>query len=338
MNQIALRTNQVKIGVVPTHLKFVGGLVPDDNGKLPRDENGALRVVANMTSLMKSSPVDVSAVQIPYFSGADSEDVNQLVGGLKELGLEVHFIMMVGGCDPMNPDHEEKIIEMLVAGLEAAKTHGIRHVASTSLEEWMSPGAQEKTGDSFDAAVRQLAKVHAAAYEQAEVESSDLEAWHIEFLRKGEFQTFTDLNRVWAFIKAANQIVGKPFFKALVDAAHCGDSDLTIDENGAIVQQMADANEMGIFHASTKTTRGCFSTDDGWIGGMLTHAASTGKLQHVFVEYFHHEDDALAGLREMDPRHGVDTTDDRTYDEMVLDGLEEVARRINNLVTRKILG
>lgn len=30
-------TSGVEIGIVPTHTKFVGGLVPNAQGKLPRD-------------------------------------------------------------------------------------------------------------------------------------------------------------------------------------------------------------------------------------------------------------------------------------------------------------
>ena len=92
-----------------------------------------------------------------------------------------------------------------------------------------------------------------------------------------------------------------------------------------------------MFHASAKTTRGCLSTDDGWVGNLLTACAATGKLEIVLVELFHHEDPALAGLREADPRHGIDTTDGRTYTEAVCDSLESVARRLNNLVNRGIL-
>jgi hypothetical protein len=57
----------------------------------------------------------------------------------------------------------------------------------------------------------------------------------------------------------------------------------------------------------------------------------------VLVELFHHEDPALAGLREADPRHGVDTTDGRSYSQCTIDGLVDVARRLNNLVARGIL-
>lgn len=337
MNKIALKTNQVKIGVVPTHLKFVGGLVPEEDGSLPKNDSGELLVVANMRHLQATSPVEISCVQVPYFSGLDEAAVKELIEGLRSLNLEIHFIMMVGGCDPMNADDEDAAVGILVEGLTVAKRHGIAHVSSTSVEAWMQEGAVPRTGDDFEAAVIQLVKVHARAYQEAGVEGSIIEGWHIEFLRKGEFQTFTDLNRVWTFIKAANAAVGATFFKALVDAAHCGDSELSIDENGEIVRRLAEAGEMGIFHASSKTTRGCFSTDDGWIGGMLTHAAATGKLQHVFVEYFHHEDAALAGLRAMDPRHGIDTTDGRTYDEMVVEGLVEIGHRLNNLVARGVL-
>ncbi len=93
-----------------------------------------------------------------------------------------------------------------------------------------------------------------------------------------------------------------------------------------------------MFHASAPTTRGCLTTDDGWIGNLLSACAATGKLEVVLVELFHHEDAALEGLRTADPRHGVDTTDGRTYRETVHDGLADVARRLNNLVTRGVLG
>ena len=70
---------------------------------------------------------------------------------------------------------------------------------------------------------------------------------------------------------------------------------------------------------------------------MRHSAAKTGKLEYVFVELFHHEDPALQDLRELDPGHGIDTTDGRSYSEAVLDGVEWVSRRLNNLVARGIL-
>ena len=123
----------------------------------------------------------------------------------------------------------------------------------------------------------------------------------------------------------------------MVDAAHCGDSTLSIPENEALIAEIAAADEMGMFHASSKTTRGCLSTDDGWIGALLAAAAKTGKLEYVFVELFHHEDPALEGLRQLDPGHGIDTRDGRTYSEAVIDGVVSVARRLNNLVARGML-
>ena len=147
----------------------------------------------------------------------------------------------------------------------------------------------------------------------------------------------TDIRKAWTVTKAANEAIGQPFFKVLVDAAHCGDSDLSMEENAAVIEEMGREDGFSMFHASAKTTRGCLSTDDGWVGNLLTACAATGKLEIVLVERFHHEDPALAGLREADPRHGIDTTDGRTYTEAVCDGLESVARRLNNLVNRGIL-
>ncbi|MEM9940207.1 MAG: hypothetical protein AAF939_01380 [Planctomycetota bacterium] len=328
--------SNVSTGVVPTHLKFVGGLVPDEAGKIPRSEDGVLLVLNNMRKLCEQSPVKIHCCQVPYFPGLDETDVTELVAGLRELDLDVHFILMVGGADPMNPADEDKVAEVLIGGLEAAKKHQVAHVSSTSVEEWMQ-GGQPKTGDALEAAIRQNVKLHVRVAQEADVVNSNIQAWHIEFLRGGEFQTFTDLGKVWRVVQAANQELGNPFFKVMVDAAHCGDSVLTIPQNEALIKEIAKSDALGIFHASAKTTRGCLSTDDGWIGALLTACAKTGKLEFAFVELFHHEDDALQALRELDPGHGIDTRDGRTYDQTVVDGLVDVGRRLNNLVVRGIL-
>jgi hypothetical protein len=328
---------KAQLGVVPTHLKFVGSLVPDANGKFPRDEIGALVAVAGMRDLFALSPVKPTCVQIPFFASADPADVQELIDGLKALGLEVHFIIMIGGANPMNPADEDAVVGQLVASLKEAVRHGVRHVSSTSIEEWMSANETRRDGAAFEAAVAQNVKLHLRVYEEAGLAGSCVENWHIEFLRPGEFKTFTNLDRGWAFVRAANQALGRKFFKLLVDAAHCGDSGLSIAENEGLIREIAAADELGIFHASSKTTRGCLSTDDGWIGLLLTAAAKTGRLRHVFVEVFHHEDPALELLRKLDSGHGIDTRDGRSYTEVTADGLADTARRLNNLVARGLL-
>ncbi len=335
-SSIPLNTN-IELGVVPTHIKFVGGLVPDEKGRLPRGEDGELVVVAEMAKLTAASPVKIQSAQVTAFPGVDAGDTEDLMKGLRALDLEVHIIMMVGGADPMNPADEDAVVEMLVAGIEVAKKYGITQIASTSIEEWLKPGATPKTGADFEAAVAQNVKAHCRAAREADIANSSVEAWHIEFLRKGEFQTFNSIAKCWEFVKAANVEYGSKLFKIMVDAAHCGDSELNIPENEALIAQVAEADEMGMFHASSKTTRGCLSTDDGWIGALLAAAAKTGKLEYVFVELFHHEDEALQGLRDLDPGHGIDTRDGRTYSETVIDGVVDVTRRLNNLVARGIL-
>ena len=331
--QITLKAN-VELGVVPTHIKFVGGLVPDDNGRLPRAEDGNLIVFNEMARLIELSPVKIASAQITVFPGVDEGDTEDMITGLRSLGLAVHLMLMVGGADPMNPDDEDKVVEMLKAGLEVAKKYGIEQVASTSIEEWMQEGAIPKTEEDFAAAVAQDAKVHIRAVQESGALEAGIKHWHIEFLRGGEFQTFTDVAKCWEVIKAANEGLGQKFFRVMVDAAHCGDSDLSIPENEALITKIAESGEFSMFHASAKTTRGCLSTDDGWIGALLGAAARSGKLEFVFVELFHHEDPALEALRQLDSGHGLDTTDGRSYSQAVVDGLVDVARRLNNLVTR----
>jgi hypothetical protein len=334
--KIALKP-KLELGVVPTHIKFVGGLVPDESGKFPRDANGVILTVAEMRTLCEQSPVKITCVQIPYFAGAQPDEVAELIEGLRALDLEVHLILMVGGSNPMNPADEDAVVAQLVPALKAAVQHGVAHVSSTSIEEWMSTNETRREGADYEAAIAQNVKLHLRAYKEAGLEGSCVVNWHIEFLRPGEFKTFTSVQRGWDFVAAANNALGKKFFKLLVDAAHCGDSGLSIPENEKIIADLAAADELGIFHCSSKTTRGCFSTDDGWIGALLTAAAKTGKLEHVFVEYFDHEDPALELLRKLDPGHGRDTRDGRSYTEITLDGLTETAHRLNNLVVRGIL-
>ncbi len=329
--------SKIQLGVVPTHVKFVGGLVPDDEGRLPRGEDGKLVVLTEMAHLIEISPVKIASVQIPAFPGVHDGDNEELIVGLKDLDLVVHLIMMVGGADPMNPDDEDAVVGMLVSGLELAKKFGIEQVSSTSVEEWMKPGAQPREGDAFEAAVAQNVKVHTRAVKEADAQNSCIKAWHIEFLRGGEFQTFTSLKKIWSVVKAANDALGSNFFKVMVDAAHCGDSGLSIPENEEMIKTISDGGALGIYHCSAKTTRGCLSTDDGWIGALMTACAKTGNLEFAFVELFHHEDPALQGLRDLDSGHGLDTTDGRTYSEAVVDGLIDVTRRLNNMVTRGIL-
>jgi len=334
-------TNQtdLELGIVPTHAGFVGGLVPDDDGHLSRTADGEIVILSEVKKLSELTRVKLDALQLPVIPGTAEGDLNELANGLKDLDLSLYFVLMVGGADPMNPDDESAIVDQLLFGLEAAKQHGVTFVSSTSIENWMVEGAQRKEGADFEAAVEQNAKLHHRAYTEAGLADSCVNSWHVEFLRPGEFQTFTDLGRLWKFLQAANAAVGggSTFFKTLTDAAHCGDSALSIPENEELIAQIGANGELGCFHASAKTTRGCLSTDDGWIGSLLTAAARTGTLQHVFVELFKHDDPALEDLRNLDSGHGIDTTDGRTYNQATADGLADTARRLNNLKTRGIL-
>ena len=63
--------SKVEIGVVPTHLMFVGTLAPDESGKLPRTRSGDLKVVSGMRLLCRTSPVKLNNVQITLFPGTD---------------------------------------------------------------------------------------------------------------------------------------------------------------------------------------------------------------------------------------------------------------------------
>lgn len=329
---IPLRAS-LDLGFVPAHCKFVGGLVPEE-GKLPRTDDGGLLCVQAVKDVIARSRVAVNAVQIPIFAGTEDAEWDCMIAELRELGLKVYLVMMLGYANPIEPEDEEKVLEQLRPMLAAAIRNQVNHVASTSIEGWMTPGARRRDGEEFEQAIAQNVRLHLRAYREAGVEGSCIEHWHVEFLRPGEFETFTDLGRLWQFVQAANRELGKPFFRCLVDAAHCGDSALSIPENQALIAEIAEADALGIIHASAPTTRGCLSSDEGWVPALIAAAAHSGKLSMVFIEMFHHQDAALAALRELDPRHGVDTLDGRDYAQVVADGLESIARRVNSHVAR----
>ena len=333
-----INKTDIELGVVATHSGWVGGIVPDDEGNAPRTSEGELVVLAEMKKLRELSRVQINGVQLPVIPGTKPQDFDEICNGIKDLDLNLYFVLMVGVADPMNPEDESAVTDQLLSGQEAAKNHGVTIVSSTSIEEWMS-GSPRKDGADFEAAVEQNAKLHHRCYTEAGLADSCVDSWHVEFLRPGEFATFTDLGRLWKFLQAANSLVGgdSKFFKSLTDAAHCGDSALTIPENEDLIAQMGQTGELGCFHASAMTTRGCLSTDDGWIGSLLTAVAKTGTLSQVFVELFRHDDPALQALRDLDPGHGIDTTDGRDYNQCTADGLEDIAHRLNNLKARGIL-
>ena len=323
----------IALGVVPTHLGFIDALVPDADGNFVREKDGRISIVAEMDRICAVSPVRPSCVQISLFPGTNDSEIAEMMAGLKALKLDVHLIMMVGGANPMNPADEDAVISQLIGSLRAAQTYGAASVASTSIEEWMNGPVDM----DLDTAIAQNVKLHIRAAKESGLLDSAITSWHIEFLCPGEFKTFTNISRAWAFIKAINKELGRDYFKLLIDSAHMGDSGLSIEENQRLLGDLAAANHMGIFHASAKTTRGCLSTDDGWVGATLLAAAKTGKLETVFVEVFRHDDPALQPLRDLVPGHGVDTTDGRTYTQVIVDGLVDVAHRLNNLKARGIL-
>lgn len=327
---------RVRLGLVPTHLKFAGSLAPDNEGRLPRNNDGDLITLAGVREIQELSPVKLDCVQITTFADAHAGDVDELFSGLKSLGVEPQTVMMVGGVNPMDPADEDAVVAQLLKNLDIALRHDISEINSTSIEAWMECDAPKDEAD-YQARLAQVVKLHARVYREANLAGSCVKSWNIEFLRPGEFQTFTTLGRLNEVLASLNLEIGEVFFRGLVDAAHIGDSGLSIAENEAIMDSVGASDHLGAFHASAKTTRGCLSTDDGWVGAMLTAAAKTGKLTQVYVEIFHHEDVGLQALRDLDPGHGIDTTDGRTYAETVVDGLVDVTRRLNNLKARNIL-
>ena len=97
IEKLQLKTN-VKLGTLATHLKFVGGIVPNEDGRLPRTDTGEIIIVDGISRLKKLSPIELNATQFSYFPGLNEDDVSEVISRLKAIGLEIQFILMVGGA------------------------------------------------------------------------------------------------------------------------------------------------------------------------------------------------------------------------------------------------
>jgi hypothetical protein len=324
------KESRVQLGVVPTHLGFSRSLIPGADGRLPRATDGRLTTVAGMDRLRGLSPVRIDLVQVSTFPGCNADDMDELISQLRAMQMEVDLVLMVAGVNPLDPADEDAVLAQIVPGLRLAVKHEITRVASTSIEGWMDPTESRREGADFDAAVEHTVSLHLRAIREAGLEGSCIGEWHMEFLRPGEFRTFTCLDRCRAFVSAANQALGRSFFKVLVDTAHCGDSGLSLEENAKLIRSLAADDELGMLHASARTTRGSLTTDAAWIGSLLRVAEDTGRLRQVLVEIFDHTDPALELLRALGFGFGIDTRDGRSYEDLVVEGLAMTARHLGH--------
>lgn len=319
----------IRLGVCPAHFQFASTLAPDSDGNLPRNPDGELRVLFRLKTFKAHSPVPLSVIPIFVFSGTREKDIREVLQGIKSLGLSPDVILMVSGANPMHPEDEDQFVAIAVEILNIAKSLDIQCVSSTTFEPWMDQ-APEKSGEDYQAAVAQLIKGHLRIYQEAGLANSSIKSWHLEFLRPVEFSTFTNIRRSWDVVKQLNHALETNFFRVLVDASHCGDSGLSIAENRTLIREIAAAKALGTFHASSKTTRGCLTSDEGWINALLDTCLETGKLDTIIVEAFDHTDEGLQALRDAVPGHGVDTTKGRSYDQLIYDGLTLVNSQIQD--------
>ena len=187
----------IKLGILGTHLGVLEALVPNEEGLLPRDEDGEFVVVSGTKKLLELSPVKVDLIQLLSFGNTLPSEKDSLIAALRELNIEPQLVMMVGGVNPMNPEDEDEAVTQLLHNINAAKRNNTTEINSTSIEPWMegTPPADE---NDFQERVLQNIKLHLRAFEEADLANSCVKNWNIEFLRPGEFATFTSLKKTSA--------------------------------------------------------------------------------------------------------------------------------------------
>lgn len=72
---------KVASGFVPAHIKFVGGLLPDEQGNFPHEADGRLTLVAEMDRICTQSPVRPSCVQISAFRRTSEAKTAEMIHG-----------------------------------------------------------------------------------------------------------------------------------------------------------------------------------------------------------------------------------------------------------------
>ncbi|MDA7914401.1 hypothetical protein N9B32_04780 [Akkermansiaceae bacterium] len=194
----------IPLGILGTHLGFLEALVPDDNGMLPRNNDGEFAIAAGARELIELSPVKIDLIQISSFGTTNPDEKDALIAAVRDLGLEPQLVMMVGGVNPMNPDDEDEALAQLMVNLGAALRNNIAQVNSTSVETWME-GTPPSSEEEFEARVAQNIKLHLRAYEEAGLADSCIDNWNIEFLRPGEFQNFTSLAKLRPILTGLNE-------------------------------------------------------------------------------------------------------------------------------------
>ena len=154
--------SQVRLGVTATHLRFVGGLVPDDDGHLPRESDGKPVIQAGLERLVDNSPAPPTVAQLSIFSGAKgvpTDDLMEVFAALRAKGITSEMVLMIGGVNALDPADEDAFVEQGLEYLETAKNLGAETVISTSFEDWMN-SIPRKEGADYEAAVEQVNKAH----------------------------------------------------------------------------------------------------------------------------------------------------------------------------------
>ena len=83
MGQEITNKSGVELGIVPTHAGFVGGLIPDDEGRLARTDDGQIVILSEVTRLTGITRVKLDSLQLPVIPGTDEGDLDELANGLK---------------------------------------------------------------------------------------------------------------------------------------------------------------------------------------------------------------------------------------------------------------
>lgn len=325
--------SKVKFGVVMVHRGF-------DAHKLT--PSGKFDYVFALDWLIDHSPVKISTVQVPLFpdhlcKGKGLGTTKKLFRELRKRVKNVVAVLMLT-TNPLDPANKAVAIETLRNGLIQAGKLGVRTCSATSFEAWLNGtvnGLKPLKGKKLTQAIDLLVDIHVQAIKDALADGCKVRYLDMEYLRPGEFTTFTNMNIALRVIHRINEKLQMGFCRLLDDTAHAEDSGLPLGAQDRVRNNAGFYDEHGTCHASEPTTRGAIGVSSSAVVDGIRSMAMHGELRDLLVEIFDCAGEETAPMRKYIKGYGRKTYGN--INEAMVEALILVQKTINGLVKEGVL-
>ena len=327
--------SSVKLGVVMVHRGF----------NAHKMNGNRFDYVVGLDWLIKHSPVEISAVQVPLFPDhlREGKGLAKTKRLFKELRKRVRYVVpvLMLTTNPLDPKNKSEAIETLRNGLVQSGELGSEVCAATSFEAWLDGtinGIKPLKGKKLRKAIDLLVDIHVSAIHAAYQERCGVQRLDMEYLRPGEFITFTNMRIALRVIGEINRKLQCGFIcRLLDDTAHAKDSGLSMKDQNKVrgICSCSDNHHIGTCHASEPTTRGALGSGGSAVVQGIRSMYRHGNPRTLMVEIFDCEGEETAPMRQYIKGYGKKTY--RDINVAVVEGLILVQNTLNQLAGERNL-